>query len=135
MKKKYLIILIAIIFIFSTLTACNFNEEVQNNESLSYSNISPLEAKELLDKNDKIVLLDVRTEEEYETAHIPSSNLLPLSELETKVEKEIPNKEKQIIVYCRSGRRSAIAAERLTDLGYVNVYDLGGIIDWPYETE
>ena len=91
------------------------------------------EAKERLDASEDVSLLDVRTQEEYDSGHIPGAVCFPnediLPELPLPFEKGA-----EILVYCRSGRRSAEAAEKLTDMGYTNVADFGGIQDWPYET-
>lgn len=95
--------------------------------------ISATEAKEMLDSDDSIVLIDVRTEEEFNESHIPGAKLLPLDTIDTNAEKVIADKAVTYIVYCRSGNRSSQAATKLTDLGYKNVYDMGGIIDWPYD--
>lgn len=84
-------------------------------------------------ENDGAVLLDVRTPSEYEDGHIEGAVLFPLSSIESSIESAIPDKSTEIIVYCRSGNRSADAVEILIDLGYTNVHDLGGIIDWPYD--
>lgn len=100
----------------------------------AYVKISPEEAKERLDSGDPLILLDVRTKEENLEQHIPGSLLIPVDILEAEVLEKLPDKEAEILIYCRSGRRSAIAAETLVDLGYTNVKDFGGIIDWPYET-
>ena len=100
--------------------------------------ISPAEALPRIQDDQKIVLLDVRTPEEYTERHIPGSVLLPVGPAETfgpQVEKLVPDKQATVFIYCRSGRRSHAAAEIMAALGYQNVYDLGGINDWPYETE
>lgn len=99
-----------------------------------YAAISPQEAKQRLDSEKNIILLDVRTREEFEQLHIPNALLVPLDTLEKEIASQLPDKNTTILVYCRSGRRSAIAAQMLADKGYASVYDLGGIIDWPYET-
>lgn len=80
-------------------------------------------------KTEDIVLLDVRTKEEYQESHIPQSILLPLDELQDKIKNIVPDKNKTIVVYCRSGVRSNIACEILKELNYLETYDLGGIID------
>lgn len=86
-------------------------------------------------RNDKdIILLDVRTPEEYRQKRIPGSILLPDTEVRDNADDIIPNKNARIVVYCRSGRRSAKAAKILREMGYENVFDLGGINNWPYET-
>ena len=80
-----------------------------------------------------VIVLDVRTEAEFAEAHIPGAQLLT-NETITEAPAGIP-KDAQLLVYCRSGRRSAEAAQKLLALGYEHVYDFGGIIDWPFETE
>jgi rhodanese-related sulfurtransferase len=97
--------------------------------------ISPLEAKDMLEKDDTIILLDVRTVEEYAEKHIAKSTNLPIDQLEAKAAEIIPDKEATIIVYCKLGKRSRKAVGMLSKMGYKNVYNLGGIEDWPYETE
>lgn len=99
----------------------------------SYTKITPEEGKKMLDNEKGIILLDVRTKEEYESGHIKDAILMPIDTLEKEAPKTLNDKEAPIIVYCRSGNRSANAANILVNLGYKNVYDLGGIIDWPYE--
>lgn len=97
--------------------------------------ISAEEAKAFFDGNVPCFLLDVRTPEEYESCHIPGAVLIPDTELVSKVEELPADKESPIFVYCRSGRRSAASAEILTELGYRDVRDFGGILDWPFATE
>ena len=98
-----------------------------------WATITAEEAKTRLDENPDTILLDVRTQEEYDGGHIPGAVCFPnediLPELPLPFEKDA-----EILVYCRSGRRSAEAAEKLTGMGYANVSDFGGIQDWPYET-
>ena len=81
----------------------------------------------------KIVILDVRTKEEYDAGHIPNAKLLPLGQLETLAAEALPDRNATLLVYCRSGRRSNAGAETLVSLGYTDVRDFGGIIDWPYD--
>ena len=92
------------------------------------------QALELLANDPSIVLLDVREYSEHIEKRIEGSQLLSLSVIEVLLENQYPNKETTFIVYCRSGRRSAEAIEIMLEKGYQNIYDLGGIIDWPYET-
>ncbi|MFT9497131.1 rhodanese-like domain-containing protein [Anaerosolibacter sp.] len=122
---KWVSILIVISLIFFFITS-------RQNEG--YRSIDPAEAKAKL-KDKKVILLDVRTTEEYKEKHISQSVLIPLDELQGKIEKSIPNKDQEIIIYCRSGNRSKTASTMLLKMGYENVYDLGGIIDWPYGVE
>ncbi|WP_088187054.1 rhodanese-like domain-containing protein [Desulfosporosinus sp. FKA] len=96
--------------------------------------IDPSEAKKRLDTEKDIILLDVRTEREYVENHIPRSTLIPLNVLAREAGKKLPNKQTAVFVYCRSGNRSKAAVKMLLKLGYSNVYNLGGIIRWPYRT-
>ena len=102
--------------------------------SASYDQISGAEAKALMDSESGYVIIDARTQEEYDQGHIPGAILIPEYEIADRAEKELPDKDQLILVYCRSGRRSKIAAEELVKLGYTNVKEFGGIIDWEYET-
>lgn len=96
-----------------------------------YSKISPQEAKQLMSKD--CVILDVRTPEEYKEGHIPDAILIPDYSITELAPQQLPDKDKLILVYCRSGNRSKKASELLLKMGYTNVKYFGGIIDWPYE--
>ncbi len=96
--------------------------------------ISPQEAKRRLSSGDTVVLLDVRTPQEYEQIHIPNSISLPLDCLKQEVADRIPDKDTEIIVYCLSGARSSMACSQLISMGYTNVSNMGGIRSWRYET-
>ena len=102
--------------------------------SASYDQISGAEAKALMDSESGYIIIDARTQEEYDDGHISGAILIPEYEIADRAEKELPDKNQLILVYCRSGRRSKIAAEELVKLGYTNVKEFGGIIDWEYET-
>jgi len=98
--------------------------------------IIPLRAKYIMDDDPDAVILDVRDLDEYlDLGHIPFAQLIPLGELEQRAEKELPDKDALILVYCQSGKRSAKAAALLDELGYKNVKDIGGLRDWPFEIE
>ena len=101
--------------------------------SATYDQISGAEAKALMDSESGYIIIDARTQEEYDQGHIPGAILIPEYEIADRAEKELPDKDQLILVYCRSGRRSKIAAEELVKLGYTNVKEFGGIIDWKYE--
>lgn len=103
--------------------------------SASYEQISAQQAKELMDADDSLVILDVRTQQEYEQAHIPGAILLPLDQVEERAQTVLPHKDQLILVYCRSGNRSKQASELLAAQGYVNVKEFGGINDWPFDVE
>ena len=101
--------------------------------SAIYDQISGAEAKALMDSESGYIIIDARTQAEFDEGHIPGAILIPECEIADRAEKELPDKDQLILVYCRSGRRSKIAAEELVKLGYTNVKEFGGIIDWEYE--
>ena len=101
--------------------------------SATYDQISGAEAKALMDSESGYIIIDARTQEEYDEGHIPGAIMIPEYEIADRAEKELPDKDQLILVYCRSGRRSKIAAEELVKLGYTNVKEFGGIIDWEYD--
>lgn len=95
--------------------------------------ITSKEAKNLIDNEKDYTILDVRTKEEFDEGHIKDAVLIPLDELKKDAEAKLTDKEKLILVYCRSGVRSREASQTLADMGYTNIKDFGGIISWPYE--
>ena len=97
-----------------------------------YRKITPEEAKEMMDGGG-VLILDVRTTEEFAAGHIADAVLLPDYDIAAKAETVLTDKEATILVYCRTGRRSEGAARKLVELGYTGIYDFGGIVDWPYE--
>ena len=99
----------------------------------TYEQITPKEAKTIMDTETDYIIIDARTEEEFAEGHIENAILIPEYEIKDRAEKELPDKDALILVYCRSGRRSKIASEELVNLGYTNVKEFGGIIDWPYD--
>lgn len=100
-----------------------------------YANISQSEARKRLASGRKVVLLDVRTPEEYREVHIPAGKLLPLDRLESDAARVVGDKNTEIIVYCRSGARAAAACRQLAAMGYTDVSNMGGVQSWKYETE
>ncbi len=127
-KVKGLIIMLLISLSLFSLTACQ-----NGGNNTTYEQISPQQAKEIMDTQQDYIIIDARTEEEFAEGHIKNAILIPEYEIKDRAEKELPNKEQLILVYCRSGRRSKIASEELANLGYTNVKEFGGIIDWPYD--
>lgn len=127
------LIVVAVIFACILFVSCV--NIAKNGEKPMYKQITPLEAKEIMDSEKDFLVLDVREKDEYESGHIPGAVLIPYTEIENKAEEIITDKNKQILVYCRSGRRSKIASESLAKLGYTDVKEFGGIIDWQWETE
>ena len=107
----------------------------EKGEEIMYEQISMDEAKKIMESEEDYIILDVREQEEFDAGHIPGAILIPYTEIEAKAEKVLTDKGELILVYCRSGRRSKIASESLAKLGYTNVKEFGGIIDWTGEIE
>lgn len=116
----------------STGESLSMNEQ---QTSTKYRILTPEEAKKRMDEEPEVLIVDVRTQEEYSEGHIPGAILIPLDTIDFEPPELLPDLDAEILVYCRSGRRSRQAADQLIELGYTNVYDFGGIIDWPYDTE
>lgn len=131
MKKNLILGLLSVLVIISYSFAQTTG--AKNNLPI-FKKITPKEGKELL-KQKNTFLLDVRTLEEYKEKHIPKAHLIPLQVLQQEIEKKVTDKNQPIVIYCRSGSRSASGAKILKKLGYTTIYDMGGIINWPYETE
>ena len=144
--KKILCIISAVLCIF--LTACGDATSIgiiggadgptailvsEKGEKAMYQQITAEEAKKIMDSGEEHIILDTREQDEFDEGHIPGAILIPYTEIENKADEMLPDKDAQILVYCRSGRRSKIASESLSELGYTNVKEFGGIIDWPYE--
>jgi len=127
--KKLTLLLLAVML----LTACGQAKE--NDQEAVYVNITAEEAKQIMDSEEGYIILDVRTQEEYDQGHIPGAVVISHEEIAEKAEEVLTDKDQLILVYCRSGRRSKLAAEALVELGYTNIKEFGGIIDWPYEVE
>ena len=138
MKKKFTpafaVLAMLVLAVAIGLAGC----ETDNNpaeEKPTVMNITAEEGKAMMDEDMAIILVDVRTEAEFAEEHIPGAILVPIDDLEALTPEMMPDKAATYIIYCRSGNRSATAAQQLIELGYQNIYDMGGIIDWPYETE
>ncbi len=127
--KKLILLFLAMML----LTACGQDRE--NGQEAVYVNITAEQAKEIMDSREDYIILDVRTQDEFDDSRIPGAVLIPHDEILEKAEGVLTDKAQLILVYCRSGRRSKLAAEDLVKLGYTNIKEFGGIIDWPYETE
>ena len=127
--KKLIFLLLAVMM----LIACG--QDIENDQGAVYVNITAEEAKQIMDTEEGYIILDVRTQEEYDEGHIPGAIVISHEEITEKAEGVLTDKNQLILVYCRSGRRSKIAAEALVELGYTNIKEFGGIIDWPYEVE
>lgn len=126
---KKIILCIAAFIMLISLAGC-----ADDNAPAEYVSISAAEAKALMDSETGYIILDVRTENEFAQGHIPGAILIPDYDIESRAEEELPDKKQLILVYCRSGRRSKNAAAKLAEMGYINVKEFGGIMDWGYET-
>lgn len=135
MKLK--ITLLLLLMFAMILTACTTAKEKNkssNTSSNSYQTITAKQAKKLIDNGNDVVVVDVRTKAEYDAGHIPNAILIPNETIENTMPTELPNKDAEILVYCRSGNRSAQTARKLAQIGYTHVYDFGGMNSWPYDT-
>ena len=127
---KKLMILLIVLLAFSGCGA------VGQEKSIGFQPITAEEAKKMIDELDGEIVLDVREQDEYDEKHIPDAVLFPVGMIDAETaEGVIPEKDTVILVYCRSGNRSKTASSKLAELGYTQVYEFGGIKDWPYETE
>ena len=118
------------------LSGCTLSKTKKDTEGMTgkaaYHKLSAEEAYEMM-ASQEVVVVDVRTREEYDGGHIENAVLVPNESIGSEMPEALPDKEATLLIYCRSGRRSKQAAEKLLKLGYQNVYDFGGVIDWPYE--
>lgn len=126
------ILIIAVVSL--ALSGCGDDRE-NTASSLGYRQMSAEEAKNLMDSEENYVILDVRTQEEYDQGHIPGALLIPHDAIAKQAQDILTDKNQLILVYCRSGNRSKQASASLVELGYTNVVEFGGINDWPYEIE
>lgn len=139
MLKRIILLLLSVIIVMLALIGCSNNKEenITTGEKQminnSYEQISQEEAKAIMDNESNYIIVDAREQNEYDEGHIKDAIVIPYTEIEAKAKDMLPNKEQLILVYCRSGRRSKIAAQSLADMGYTNVKEFGGIIDWQYE--
>ena len=140
MKKVLLLIFAAVLAISAVCFAQEPKTEntpaPTSTQAAAYKTLTPQQAKLRIEQNPAIVILDVRTQEEFDAGHIPDAVLLPVDLIEAKsaeIAKVLPDKDAEILVYCRSGKRAHRASQALADMGYTNIEHIGGIMDWPYE--
>ena len=148
MKRRYLSL--AILTLAMIMTGCGSKTEsdvtiiggadgptsiflASKNDKDSYTQIDQETAKLMMDLDDGHVIVDVRRQDEYDEGHIPGAICIPNESIVDSMPSELPDLEQVILVYCRSGRRSKEAAQKLFDMGYTNVFEFGGIIDWTGE--
>ena len=137
MKRLTRILLPAVIALTAVLilTGCGYSADDKTvGDKKTYRQVSPEEAAAMMEEESDYIILDVRTQEEYETAHIPGAICIPNETIGTEDIPELPDKEQLILVYCRSGNRSKQASEKLVNQGYTNIVEFGGINSWTGET-
>ena len=123
-------LVLAFFVIIVLLTGC---AQPSNSSAASYKQITQEKAKEMMAKDDGHIIVDVRRQDEYDEGHIPGALLIPNESITDKQPDELPDLNHIILVYCRSGRRSKEASQKLADIGYTNVYEFGGINTWTGE--
>ena len=137
MKRLTRILLPAVIALTAVLilTGCGSSADDKTaGDKKTYRQVSPEEAAAMMEEESDYIILDVRTQEEYETAHIPGAICIPNETIGTEDIPELPDKDQLILVYCRSGNRSKQASEKLVNQGYTNIVEFGGINNWMGET-
>lgn len=140
MSKKIILLALAIITLATVFAGCTQKTNTEQTEATqvnigTYYQIPQDEAKRIMDEESDYIIVDAREQSEYDEGHIKGAIVIPYTEIEQKAEEMLPDKEQLILVYCRSGRRSKIAAQSLANMGYTNVKEFGGIIDWQYGIE
>ena len=134
MKKIILIIIILTIIIIGVV--CIMNRKKRNIENeVIIKHVSMNDIVQIMEENENYIILDVRTQAEYNQGHIPNAICIPNETIDENVVNKLPDKNQMILVYCRSGNRSRQAAEKLKKLGYTNLIEFGGIIDWKGKIE
>ena len=131
MKKViYIIVLIIIIVGGFALVIEKKENSIDNKEESVIKYVSMDEIVQIMNENSNYIILDVRTMQEYNEGHIPNAICIPNETISEDIINKLPNKEQLILIYCRSGNRSKQAAQKLKNLGYTNLIEFGGIIDW-----
>ena len=124
------------IFILCFLSGCGFDQVLDwDGMENSYRQITQEQAKEMMKADDGHIVVDVRRLDEYDAGHIPGAICVPNESITDKQPAELPDLDQIILVYCRTGRRSKEASQKLFDIGYTNIYEFGGIVDWTGETQ
>lgn len=138
MRNLITVIIILVIIVVIGIFLKNRNSKEDNKITVKDANIqyvSMNDIEKIMNENENYIILDVRTIEEYNDGHIPGAICIPNETIDENVVSKLPDKEQLILIYCRSGNRSKQATKKLKDLGYINLIEFGGIIDWPGEIE
>lgn len=142
MKKRWIVPVVAgMALLFSACSAASESKmsgleekETMSSDGAVYHKITAEEGKKMMDEGN-VTVVDVRTSEEFEEEHIPDAINIPNETIGSEMPDALPDKDTALIVYCRTGVRSKDASEKLEKLGYQKIYDIGGIVDWPYQTK
>ena len=131
MKGTWIILLAGLVL----LTGCARGDRVMDGPGMvnSYTQIDQETAKQMMAQDDGHIVVDVRRLDEYEGGHIPGAICIPNESIEAEPPEELPNRSQTVLIYCRSGNRSKQASEKLFNMGYTNIYEFGGIVDWTGE--
>lgn len=134
MNKSIYILLIIIVSVVVVGVIFMLNKQDKNtNNETTIKHVSMHDIVKIMNENTNYIILDVRTVAEYNDGHIPNAICIPNETINGDIIDKLPNKEQLILIYCRSGNRSKQAAEKLKNLGYTNLVEFGGIIDWEGE--
>lgn len=131
--KRIILAVSMILCILVSGCAQKTSDAASTTDSLGYTVIKAEEAKKMMDAGD-VIIVDVRTDAEYAEKHIPDAINIPVESINTEKPEQLPDLNKKVLVYCRTGIRAAAASKKLVAIGYTQVYDMGGIVDWPYDT-
>ena len=134
---RQILLFAALAALLALLSGCALSKAKEDKaedmtDKAAYQKISAEDAYEMM-VSQEVVIVDVRTPEEYDGGHIPNAILVPNESIGDDMPEALPDKEATLLIYCRSGRRSKEASEKLLKLGYKSIYEFGGVIDWPYE--
>lgn len=133
MKKKSLVLWASLTALALSLVGCGGSASSEGTQKDTFTQITQGKAHQRMQEGG-VTVVDVRQPDEYAAGHIPGAVLVVNEEIGDQAPENLPDKDAELLVYCRSGRRSKEAAQKLVDLGYTKVYEFGGILDWPYET-
>lgn len=134
MMKRYLIPLALLPVLALAACSAASTSQATNAPESAYRKITAEDTKALIDGGDEVVIVDVRTQAEYDEGHIPSAILVSNETISDSQPDALPDLDAKLIVYCRTGVRSKAASEKLVRIGYTDINDMGGIRDWPYDT-
>ena len=134
MKKRNAVRVAGLIFFAAMLLAgCGRDASQKEEEMNTYQHITQEEAAEIMKNDNTCIVVDVRRQDEFDAGHIPNAICIPNESIRTERPEKLPDLNQKILVYCRSGRRSREASQKLTDMGYTDICEFGGILDWTGE--